>query len=373
MIDPYQEEREHLDRLIAIPDAPMRRTLHRGDSLPMKDPEFIWPNWITKHAFNLITGDPGAGKSTVIADLVARMTADHATWPDGEPITTGPINVALINLEDPPDQMLLPRVAAAGGNVSRVWVAPEGIVMYDDAGLGWLERECHQHKIDVVLSDQMSMGFDPRASMYDYAAMYREGARVNHWCRRNNRTAIMAHHHKKGKGDTLIERVAGTNGLSAVARTVLQVYVPARKHDDRNRYLGVTKPNPDADLPGALPFQTVKSQIQQRKRFVWLVDWQEQLDDSLEALYGQHSDTEAVADTPRSVKVPVIQAYIIQQLTDDKAAGLGGKLIINGPARTRMQREFGCSERTLDRALSTLAGVTRNVIPNVGIMLELNP
>ena len=48
-----------------------------GRVLEGRDPEWLWPGMIQRGNVTIIEGEPGAGKSFVALDLLARYTREH--------------------------------------------------------------------------------------------------------------------------------------------------------------------------------------------------------------------------------------------------------------------------------------------------------
>jgi hypothetical protein len=79
--------------------------------------QWLWKDRIPRGMVGLIDGNPGDGKSTIIADIVARVTTGRE-WPDGSPSVEG--GAIIIGAEDALDSVWVPRLNAAGANLSRV-------------------------------------------------------------------------------------------------------------------------------------------------------------------------------------------------------------------------------------------------------------
>jgi AAA domain len=47
--------------------------------------QWLWPNWLARGHLTILGGEPGIGKSMVVTDLAARMSAG-SVWPDGQPM-----------------------------------------------------------------------------------------------------------------------------------------------------------------------------------------------------------------------------------------------------------------------------------------------
>lgn len=91
----------------SVADVTMRRT------------EWLWPGHLPAGAFVLLNGRQGDGKGTIGADWMARLTT-------GSPMPGGykgePINCAVLSLEDDTERTVVPRLMAAGCDLSRVTI-----------------------------------------------------------------------------------------------------------------------------------------------------------------------------------------------------------------------------------------------------------
>jgi hypothetical protein len=92
------------------------RTL-RLDEVTPRPVEWLWPLWLPKPKVTVLDGDPGLGKSTLVLDLVARLTTS-GVMPDGTQGMTG--GAVILTAEDAYDDTVRPRLEAAGADLSRV-------------------------------------------------------------------------------------------------------------------------------------------------------------------------------------------------------------------------------------------------------------
>jgi putative DNA primase/helicase len=95
-----------------------RILIRNGEELNMEKIDWLWPGWLARGKFHLLAGSKATGKSTLLFDLLARMTVDNASWPDGSRAPTGA--VMIWSGEDGIADTILPRFYVAGGNRSRV-------------------------------------------------------------------------------------------------------------------------------------------------------------------------------------------------------------------------------------------------------------
>ncbi|MDH0549604.1 MULTISPECIES: AAA family ATPase [Stenotrophomonas] len=97
------------------PRALVGRTL---GTVQMRAIDWLWIGWIPKGYVTLLAGETGAGKSTVLADVTARVTTG-APWP-GEYQQREPSRVLWLGSEDSIEEMTAPRLVACGGNLNNV-------------------------------------------------------------------------------------------------------------------------------------------------------------------------------------------------------------------------------------------------------------
>jgi putative DNA primase/helicase len=91
-----------------------------GSEIRPENVRWLWQERIAQAKLTLIEGDGGEGKSMVIDDLAARLTA-NLPMPDGSPSPFGqPVAVVLLSAEDDAADTIIPRIMAAGGDPSRV-------------------------------------------------------------------------------------------------------------------------------------------------------------------------------------------------------------------------------------------------------------
>ncbi|MGO8870560.1 MAG: AAA family ATPase [Acidimicrobiales bacterium] len=93
--------------------------------------EWLWPGQLPAGAFVLLNGRQGDGKGTIGADWMARLTTG-SPMPDGH--RPDPINCAVLSLEDDTERTVVPRLKAAGCDLSRVSIL-DGIDDVDGDGV----------------------------------------------------------------------------------------------------------------------------------------------------------------------------------------------------------------------------------------------
>jgi hypothetical protein len=103
-----------------VPRALIGRSV--GD-VAMRAIDWLWTGWIPRKYITLIVGESGAGKSTVLADIVARVTTGKP-WPGQNWLEEGsfrlPGRVLWLGSEDGTADMTKPRLVACGADCERV-------------------------------------------------------------------------------------------------------------------------------------------------------------------------------------------------------------------------------------------------------------
>jgi putative DNA primase/helicase len=80
--------------------------------------DWLWENWLAIGKVSVLAGDGGKGKSTILCDWAAR-TSNGENWPDGA-AASSPGGVIILAAEDDVEDTLLPRLIAAGANLSDI-------------------------------------------------------------------------------------------------------------------------------------------------------------------------------------------------------------------------------------------------------------
>lgn len=89
------------------------------DDVDPRATSWLWPGHIPAGALTLIDGDPGCGKSTIMASLTASITSGQP-WPDGAPCTVA--DVLIFSAEEEVAETIRPKIDAAGGDARRVQI-----------------------------------------------------------------------------------------------------------------------------------------------------------------------------------------------------------------------------------------------------------
>jgi len=104
---------------IAPPDA-SKFVIRRSDGIKKRPIQWLWKPYLVKGALNLLTGDPGIGKSTLVCELVARLSRG-LPFP-GTSESQPPTSCWIMNGEDNAEDTIVWRLENQGADMTRVWI-----------------------------------------------------------------------------------------------------------------------------------------------------------------------------------------------------------------------------------------------------------
>jgi AAA domain len=188
------------------------------------DVDWLWQAWLPRKKLVTLDGDPDMGKSTVLADLMARITTG-TDMPDGSPGITGGGDVILLAAEDDADDTIVPRLLAAGADRNRIH-SIDGVMDGDDewpvtlpAHLDVLEERIRYHKAVLVVVDVLAEYLDDRrVDSFKDNSMRRALHLVRKMVRRTDATVVMVRHFRKAATDKAIHRGGGSIAIIGAAR-----------------------------------------------------------------------------------------------------------------------------------------------------------
>jgi RecA-family ATPase len=242
--------------------------------------DWLWPGRLAAGKLHVLDGDPGAGKSTLMVDLMARFSTG-SPMPDGHKLE-GPRSSVLLSAEDAADDTIRPRLDAAGADPSR-------IVLFD--GL-WMPRDEREPEADDHVLAQPSLP----AHLVELEALIRGesaalvvvdvlnaflSSKVDGHKDQDIRTAlspiakvaentgsciVVLRHLNKGGGSNPLYRGGGSIGIIGAARVGL--LAAGDPDDETRRVLAVTKSNLAAVSP-ALAYRLVDAPEHGCARIQW--------------------------------------------------------------------------------------------------------
>jgi len=216
---------------------------------------WLWPQRIVGDGLTIITGPVGISKSLISVDAAARVSTG-GKWPD----STGHApqgSVILFGAEDDAGKVVVPRLIAAGADLSRVHVcqgtasgdsgdeSPEVAAMILERHIGQLRAalddvaDCRLIVFDPLpdyIAADENKSAEVRAALVPLARLAQE---------RNVAVVAVAHQNKKNDLTT-VQRIAGSSAFAQLARVVLSIGThpeDADKQSGKRRVMLVSKNN----------------------------------------------------------------------------------------------------------------------------------
>jgi hypothetical protein len=197
------------------------------DKTQLKDMNWLWPYRIPAGYLSVFSGNPDAGKTTIALDLVARYTTGRE-WPDATPNTNPPGYVLLMIAEDGAEDVIKPRLVAAGADCSRIGVMVTKVPTGNkkeryfalDEDLGKLEQRLKQPPFfSLVVADPLSSYFG-KADMNKEQDVRRVLGPIKEMCERTGVTFLALGHFNKRTDVSALGAVSGAVANTGLPRAV---------------------------------------------------------------------------------------------------------------------------------------------------------
>ncbi|HVM29547.1 MAG TPA: AAA family ATPase [Candidatus Limnocylindrales bacterium] len=242
-LGPPQRGRRVEDAIAAVSPIPV---LNLGN-VAVEAVRWLWHRFLPVGAITLFDGNPGEGKSTIVADLIARLTRG-AEWPDGAPVGE-PGAVLYVTKEDDPATQVRPRIEAAGGDAGRVMFVAADLLFPRD--LPRFRELLEETRPRLVLLDPLMSYLEGKVrAISDNEVRGALMTPLAELAREMGCALLVIRHFNKGIGQSALNRGAGSlGGLAGAARMVLAIATDVESDDDRARVFGVVKTNYEAKPP----------------------------------------------------------------------------------------------------------------------------
>jgi hypothetical protein len=214
--------------------AAMRPTLQVGKPLfevrlaadikPVKI-DWLWKPFLQRRAVNLITGDPSVGKSTIITDIAAALSAGRALpGEDAATLKRRPMKCWLLNAEDDAADTIVWRLRQQGADMGMIHVTDRREVIDKDSAK-WMQKFVKDKRIEFVSIDPMQSWMGSKVDMNranemrDWSDTLRVIAKEHEAC------VLIARHKRKGQpgreGGSSMQQGLGSIDISGIARSEL--------------------------------------------------------------------------------------------------------------------------------------------------------
>ena len=196
-----------------------------GMDVQREDVDWLWKGYIPRGKLTLMTGDPQAGKTTLLCELMAALSTGRPL--PGETGTREPEVTWLMSSEDDAETTLIWRLENQGCDKHKVMITDEKVTLNTPA-IQEMEELIQQHKVAMVIIDTLTtwMGGDldinrTNESM-DFMNQLKEVAQ-----RTNCAFVLVRHRRKSGPNDNKLHAGLGSIGFTASVRSELSCTVRA--------------------------------------------------------------------------------------------------------------------------------------------------
>lgn len=349
------DEMERIASIQARHDAQHREPeaiVIRASDVKPRELDPVWNGVLWAGKPTLIAGDPGLGKSIVTCDMAARVTTGEP-WPCTVEART-PASVVMLSAEDDIEDTIVPRLIAAGADLSRVTFI-NGVTDYsgDAPAKAWLSLDKHVEQLASVLRAQRGqvrlLVIDPiSAYMGRDVDSHRNSdvrtvlAGLADLASQHRAAVLVVTHLRKSDSSTALYRVTGSLAFTAAARAV---YAVAKDPDDDHHRLMVCAKNNLA--VSTMGFGYV---VKANDDAIPYVEWGETPElRSLDEIFGQ--EQESPREAARNQRADEIAGWLNTRLSSGP---------VPATAMWESAKENGYSERdvrTAKRALKVRAEI----------------
>ena len=183
--------------------------------------EFVWRNRLVRGLVNLLVGEEGAGKGTLIAWVIAKLTCGEL---DGD-LRGIPARVLIIGDEDDFDRVWTPRLHVAGADLDMIGAVKgnSGATLTFPSGLPKLRELISTFGADLVFCDQLIDNLDPEINPDAAKDVRRALMPLRVLAGETGICVVAALHTNKARGGSFRQSVSGSHAFNAISRSSLLV------------------------------------------------------------------------------------------------------------------------------------------------------
>lgn len=181
--------------------------------------DWLWYPYIPYGKLTLVQGDPGCGKSTLMVNLIAALSAG-GILPDGRKLKR-PVRTIYQCSEDGISDTIKPRLIAAGADCSNVAFLDEEkdiLTLADEK----IRRAIADFNAKLLVIDPVQ-AYLGEADLANALSMRRVLRQLAQWAQSYDCAIVLVGHLNKREGSKDLYRGMGSIDLVAAARSVLQI------------------------------------------------------------------------------------------------------------------------------------------------------
>jgi DNA polymerase len=196
--------------------------LVRASDVTPEKKDWAWQGHLLRGGLELLTGQPGMGKSQIQSSMVSSFTTGRP-WPDG---TNGlaPGNVIMLTAEDNLKQTLIPRLIAASTDCGRVLILKKirkdgkGRMFLINEDLNDLEKIIREHGIGLVTIDPITAYMGGKIDCHKATDVRSQLGPLRDLAETTGVAISAITHPAKNAGQHALDQFIGSQAFGAVAR-----------------------------------------------------------------------------------------------------------------------------------------------------------
>ena len=233
----------------------------RADKVAIRRIDFIWLNRLARGKHTCVAGDPGLGKSQLAIFAIAEVTTG-GMLPCGE--GKAPVgNVVILSAEDGVEDVLVPRLKAAGADMSRVTIV-KGTYVEDAKGKRTFSLQTDLAKLEKLIDeigDVVLVVVDPVSSYMGKVDSHRNSELravldpVTQLAEDKHVAVLSVTHLTKGATGTSMKVIHRFIGSIAFVGAPRAAFAVVEDPDDKDRRLFLSVKNNLGPRPQGLAFR----------------------------------------------------------------------------------------------------------------------
>ena len=232
---------------------------------------WVWKDRIPKGKLVVVGGDAGQGKTTMVMDVIARLSRGRA-FPFSRR-RRRPVKCLIMTAEDDPADTLVPRLMAASADLDMVEFITGRRTVDGDVlaslpeDIPRLKKKVVETRAGLLLIDPLNAFLNGKVDSYKDSDIRRVLAPLSRLAEETGVAIVLILHLNKSSGGSALNRLLGSVGIGAAARSVLLVATNPENEDER--VLAVSKMS-NAAITSSLVFRLEGTDHYGAARAKWL-------------------------------------------------------------------------------------------------------
>lgn len=193
-------------------------------SIQKRPVDWLWKPYLQRRAINLLTGDPGVGKSTVVCEIVAALSRGRPLPGEPADLVRPPMTCWVMNGEDAADDTIKWRMENQGADPKRVLITDHREVITSKVAEE-IGAECRRLGVGLLVIDPLQAWMGKDVDMNKANETRDWGSHLRQVAMEQNLAVLLCRHRRKGQpGDNKLYSGIGSIDITGIARSELAAY-----------------------------------------------------------------------------------------------------------------------------------------------------